>query len=144
MERVVKDGILPNLGFFDFLTCIECMKWKLTSKVQKDKITRYGDVLGLIHTDICGPFTPTALGGYRYFITFTNDFSRYGHFEFIREKSDSLVAFKKFKVKIELQKTKKLKVIRSNRGGEFYGRYDETRRNPGPFTIYLHECGIYV
>ena len=58
----------------------------------------------LIHTDICGPFTPTVLGGYRYFITFTDDFSRYGHVELICEKSDSLVAFKEFKVKMELQK----------------------------------------
>ena len=99
---------------------------KLTSKVQKDRIARCGDVLELIHTYICGPFTPTSLGGYRYFITFTNDFSRYGHVELIREKSGSLVAFKEFKVKMELQKNKKVKVVRSNRGGEFYGRYDET------------------
>ena len=43
---------------------------------------------------------------------------------------------------MELQKIKKLKVIRSNIGGEFYGRYDKTGQNPWPFTIYLRECGI--
>ena len=84
----------------------------------------------------------TALGGYRYFITFTDDFSRCGHVELICEKLDSLVTFKEFKVKMELQKNKKLKAVRFDRGGEFYGRYDETRRNPGPFAIYLHECSI--
>ena len=89
MERLVSDGILPNLKFSDLSTCIECVKGKLTSKVRKYKIARYGDVLELIHTNICGPFTLTALGGYRYFITFTDDFSRYGHVELIREKSDS-------------------------------------------------------
>ena len=36
-------------------------------KIQKDKMARCEDVLELIHTDICGPFTLTALGGYRYF-----------------------------------------------------------------------------
>ena len=103
----------------------------------------------IIHTDICGPFTSTALGGYRYFITFIDDFSRYSHVELIYshvelifDKLDSLVAFKEFKVKIELQKNNKLKSVRSDRGGEFYGRYDETRWNPRPFTIYLRECGI--
>ncbi|KAL6351417.1 hypothetical protein AAG906_035209 [Vitis piasezkii] len=30
----------------------------------------------------------------------------------------------------------------SNRGGDYYGRYDETGRNPGPFTKFLLECGI--
>ena len=141
----MKDGILHNLDFSDLSTCVECVKEKLTSKVRKDKIARCGDVLELIHIDICGPCTPTALGGYRYFITFTDDFSRYRHVELIREKSDSLdslVAFKEFKVKMELKKNKKLKSIRSDRGGEFYDRYDETRWNPGPFVIYLRECDI--
>ena len=80
------------------------------------------------------------MGGYRYFITFTDDFSSYRHVELIREKSDSLIPFKEFKVKMELQKNKKLKTVRSDIGGEFYCRYDETRRNPGPFAIYLCEC----
>ena len=34
MERFVKDGILPNLDFFDLSTCVECVKGKLTSIVQ--------------------------------------------------------------------------------------------------------------
>ena len=33
-------------------------------------------------------------------------------------------------------------MIHSNRGGEYYDRYDETGRNPGPFVKYLQECGI--
>ena len=37
---------------------------------------------------------------------------------------------------------KLIKVIKSNRGGDYYGRYDETGRNPGPFTKFLLECGI--
>ena len=77
MERLVEDGILHNLDFSDLLTCVECVKGKLTSKVRKDKIARCGDVLELIHIDIYRPFTPIALGGYRYCITFIEDFSRY-------------------------------------------------------------------
>ena len=33
MERLVKDGILPNLHFSNLSTCVECVKGKLTSKV---------------------------------------------------------------------------------------------------------------
>ena len=43
---------------------------------------------------------------------------------------------------MELQKNKKLKSVRFDMCGEFYDKYNETRWNPGPFTIYLHECGI--
>ena len=94
----MKDEIFHNLDFFDLSTCVECVKGKLTSKVLKDKIARYGGVLELILTDICGPFTLTTLGGYRYFITFIDDFSCYGHVLLIREKSDSLVTFKEGKI----------------------------------------------
>ena len=82
------------------------------------------------------------MGGYRYFIIFNDDLSGYGHVELNCEKLNSLVAFKDFKVKMELQKNKKLKVARFDRGGGFYGSYDETGRNSGPFVIYLHECGV--
>jgi hypothetical protein len=47
-----------------------------------------------------------------------------------------------FKTNVELQKGKEIKVVNSDRGEEYYGRYDETRRNPRPFARYLHERGI--
>ena len=37
---------------------------------------------------------------------------------------------------------KNIKVVHSDRGGEYYGRYDEIERKPGPFAKYLQECGI--
>ena len=33
-------------------------------------------------------------------------------------------------------------MVHSERGGEYYGRYDETGHNPGPFAKYLQKCGI--
>ena len=74
------------------------------------------------------------MGGYKYFITFIDDYSRYSFFDLIREKFDSLEAFK---AKVKLLQGKKIKVVHSNKGGEYYGRYDETGRNPGPFAKYL-------
>ena len=32
--------------------------------------------------------------------------------------------------------------MRSDRGGEYYGRYDETGQNPGPFAKFLEKHGI--
>ena len=49
----------------------------------------------------------------------------------------SLNHFKAFKTKVELQQGKKIKVVHFDKGGEYYGRYDETGRNPGPFVKYL-------
>ncbi|RDX72565.1 hypothetical protein CR513_47937, partial [Mucuna pruriens] len=60
----------------------------------------------------------------QYFITFVDDYSRYNYLYLIHEKSQSLTIFKSFKVEVELQLGKKDKVIKSDCGGEYYGRYD--------------------
>ena len=143
IERLIKDEILPNLDFSNFDTCVDCIKGKLIAKVSTVKIDRCIELFGVIHTDICGSFTP-AMGGYKYFIIFIDDYSYYGFIKLIHEKSDSLEAFKAFKAKVELQQGKKIKLVHSNRGGEYYGRYNETGRNPDPFAKYLQECGIDV
>ena len=84
------------------------------------------------------------MDGHKFFITFINDYSSYGFVNLIREKSESLEAFKAFKAKVELQTWKKIKVVYSDRGGEYYGRYDEMGRNPRPFAKYLQEYDINV
>ncbi|GJY98977.1 hypothetical protein Tco_0516407, partial [Tanacetum coccineum] len=39
---------------------------------------RAKDLLGIIHTDVCGPLRHVSRQGASYFITFTDDYSRYG------------------------------------------------------------------
>ncbi|RVW81995.1 Retrovirus-related Pol polyprotein from transposon TNT 1-94 [Vitis vinifera] len=116
MQRLVSDGILDPLDFSDFQVCIECIKGKQTN-MKKKNANRCSDVLELIHTDICGPFPTPSWNGQQYFITFIDDYSRYGYLYFIREKSQSLDVFKNFKAEVENQLSKKIKVVRSDRGG---------------------------
>ena len=55
---------------------------------------------------------------------FIDDYSRYVYLYLIHEKSQSLDVFKNYKDKVENQLGKRIKFVRSNRGGEYYGRYD--------------------
>ena len=51
--------------------------------------------------------------------------------------------FKSFKAKVELQLGKKIKDVKFDCGGEYYGRYDGSwEQCPGPFALFLKECGI--
>lgn len=50
--------------------------------------------------------------------------------------------FKLYQIEVEKQLDKKIKVVRSDRGGEFYGKYDETGQHKGPFSTYFEECRI--
>ncbi|KAL0430653.1 UNVERIFIED_CONTAM: Retrovirus-related Pol polyprotein from transposon TNT 1-94 [Sesamum radiatum] len=46
-------------------------------------------LLDLVHTDVCGPLSIPARGGFSYFITFTDDHSRYGYVYLMRYKSEA-------------------------------------------------------
>ncbi|KAK9025004.1 hypothetical protein V6N11_064905 [Hibiscus sabdariffa] len=74
-----------------------------------------------------------ARGGYQYFITFTDDFSRYGYIYLMRHKSEALERFKEFKNEVQNQHGKSIKALRSDRGGEYLSQ---------DFDELLKECGI--
>ncbi|GJX95200.1 putative zinc finger, CCHC-type containing protein [Tanacetum coccineum] len=140
MTRLVKDEVLPNLDFSDFEKCVECIKGKMT-KGNKKGATRSTGLLELIHTDICGPF-PSGIGGHKSFITFIDDYSRYMYLFLINEKSESLDMFKTFKAEVENQLDRKIKVVRSDRGGEYYGRHTDVGQAPGSFFDFCKDHGI--
>ncbi|GJZ79437.1 putative RNA-directed DNA polymerase [Tanacetum coccineum] len=142
MTRLVKDEVLPNLDFSDFGKCVECIKGKMT-KGNKKGVTRSTELLELIHTDICGPF-PSGIGGHKSFITFIDDYSRYMYLFLISEKSESLYMFKTFKAEVENQLDRRIKVVRSDRGGEYYGRHTDVGQAPGSFFYFCKDHGIII
>ena len=95
-----------------------------------------------MYTDICDPFLTVSWNDHRYFITFVDNYSRYGYLYLIHKKSQSLDMFKIYKAEVKNQQNRKIKATRSDRGGEYYGRYDESDRYTGPFVNFLEECGI--
>ena len=60
-----------------------------------------------------------ARDGYRYFLTFTDDLSRYGYIYLMKHKSGTFEKFKEFQSEVENHRNKKIKFLRSGRGGEY-------------------------
>ena len=77
------------------------------------------DALELIHGDLCGPITPATNGGRRYFLLLVDDCSRYMWLQLLMSKDEAEVAIKKFKTRAEAKSDKKLRMLRTDRGGEF-------------------------
>ena len=69
------------------------------------------ELLELIHGDVCGPMSTTARGGYQYFVTFTDDFSRYGYIYLMRHKFETFEKFKEFRNKVENQLGNTIKLL---------------------------------
>ena len=141
IERLIREEILHPLDFSDSDHCIDCIKGKYVKHQKKGAIRSTGR-LELIHTDICGPFPVKSVDGFDSFITFTDDYSRYGYIYPIRDRSEALDKFKIFKSEVENQTDLKIKVVRSDRGGEYYGRHAPYGQIPGPFAKFLEENGI--
>ena len=59
-----------------------------------------------------------ARGGYVYFITFTDDRSRFSYVYLKRHESKAFKKFKEFRFEVEKQTGKSIKVLRSDQGGE--------------------------
>jgi hypothetical protein len=104
------------LEFSDLEQCIDCIKGKYVKQIKKNA-KRSAGILEIIHTDICGPFPVKSVDGYDSFITFTDDYSRFGYIYPIKERAEALDKFKIFKAEVENQHNLKIKVVRSDRGG---------------------------
>lgn len=119
INKLVKDEHLGSLVLEPYPTCESCLMGKMTKSPFVGHGERVANILGLIHIDVCGPLNSIARGGFSYFITFTDDHSRLGYVHLMKQKSKSLEKFKKFINEVEKQTGKSIKVLRSNRGGEY-------------------------
>ena len=52
-----------------------------------------------------------ARDGYEYFITFTNNYSRFGYVYLMKRKSETFEKFKEFRAEVENQLGKRIKAI---------------------------------
>ena len=57
--------------------------------------------------------------GKKYFITFIDDCTRYCYVYLLNSQDGAIEAFKQYKIEVENQLNKKIKMIRSDRGGEY-------------------------
>ncbi|KAK8569291.1 hypothetical protein V6N12_007821 [Hibiscus sabdariffa] len=133
ISKLHKDGLLDPFVFEQLDVCESCLLGKLTKAPFNGKCERASDLLGLVHSDVCGPMNTQARGVYQYLITFTDDFSRYGYIYLMRHKSEALEKFKEFKNEVQNQHGKSIKALRSDRGGEYLSQ---------DFDELLKECGI--
>ena len=99
--------------------CEICAQAKITRK-PFPKVEHETKLLELIHSDICELNGKLTRGGNRYFITFIDNCSRYTSVYLLRNKDEAFDKFKEFKSKVENQKERKIKIIRSDRGGEYF------------------------
>ncbi|MCP4490581.1 MAG: DDE-type integrase/transposase/recombinase, partial [Gammaproteobacteria bacterium] len=135
LQKLVKEELVRGMDMHlptELPFCADCTDGKMHRLPFPKSTTRASEVLGLVHSDVCGKLDPISLGGAQYFVTFIDDKSRYARVYFIRHKSEVFTKFKEFKCLAEKETGQKLKVLRTDNGGEYTSReMQEFLKNEG-------------
>ncbi|GKA43539.1 pol polyprotein [Tanacetum coccineum] len=135
LQRMINLGMLPKCSKDKISKCEICVESKYTSHSHKS-VEKSNEILGLIHTDLCDFKATPSRGGKNYYITFIDDCSKFCYVYLINTKDEALNMFKTYKAEVENQLDKKIKILRSDRGGEYesndFAKFCSTLPNNSP------------
>nr|GEY31358.1 zinc finger, CCHC-type [Tanacetum cinerariifolium] len=89
--------------------------------------------LDLVYGDLCGPISPATHSGKKLIFLLVDDCTRFMWAYFLTSKDQALSTFKEFRQQIEMEMRIKLRMLRTDRGGEI---------TSNEFTKYCKENGI--
>ena len=111
-------GLINKLDNSSLDKCEIYVETKITKKPSK-QVTRQSELLELVHSDLGDLKHTMTRGGKRFYIIFVDDYSRYTKLYLLRTKDEACEMFIKYKNEVENQLGKKIKRLRTDRGGEY-------------------------
>ncbi|KAG6617006.1 Retrovirus-related Pol polyprotein from transposon TNT 1-94 [Phytophthora cinnamomi] len=131
LNSMVKDGKLSGAQVAPGTVCGVCATAKQarkpfssTEKELEARESARNDTT--VCSDVLGPVTPASKSGYKYIVSFILMKSRFVTIYPLRKKSEVCEAFKKFLKEAETSAGIKVKVLRSDNGGEYCNAAMET------------------
>ena len=88
-------------------------------KMQRKPFKPLGEIrskrrLQCVHSDVCGPMPTESIGGRRYFVTFTDDYSRCCRVYFMHHKSEVPEKFTEFEAVTTTDSGERIGTLRSD------------------------------
>ena len=122
LKHLVKSCYLNNIHEFSshlIFDCASCKLGKSKSLSFPMQGSRASACFEIIHTDIWGVSLILSHAQYRYFVTFIDDYSPFTWVYFLHSKADVIFIFQTFVALVETQFSTKIKILRSDSGGEY-------------------------
>lgn len=122
--EMMKEGAVKGVTFdkkadIQIKNCEVCCEGKQARFPFPSANHRSDILLEVIHSDLCGPMETKSIGQAKYFLLFIDDASRMTYVYFLKEKNQVFQHFKEFRVLVENQTGNKIKILRTDNGGEF-------------------------
>lgn len=121
LRKLAQQGLVRGLPSIDHIdqVCDGCLAGKQRcASFPAEANYRAEQILELVHGDLCGPITPATAGGRRYFLL-VDDMSRYMWLSVLRSKDEAAGAIARFQARVETETGRRLRALRTDRGGEF-------------------------
>lgn len=125
--------LYPQFQKVSSLECESCQFAKhhrLSSLPRINK--RVSHSFELVHSDVWGPCSVLS-NGFRYFVTFVDDFSRMTWLYFMKSRSELLSHFQSFCAEIKTQFNVSVKILRIDNAKEYFS---------APFQTYMTKNGM--
>ncbi|RVW62844.1 Retrovirus-related Pol polyprotein from transposon TNT 1-94 [Vitis vinifera] len=112
--------LCPQFDTLPSLDCESCHFAKHHRSSLGPRLNKRAESLfELVHSDVWGPCPVTSQTGFRYFVTFVDDFSRMTWIYFMKNRSEVFSHFCAFSAEIKTQYDVSVKILRSDNGKEY-------------------------
>ena len=103
--------------------CDICSVTKSKQQAHPKKSTRKTTrPMQLVYTDLMGPFTPAAKGGYRFVGKFTDDYSRMKEIFLLKNKTEAAKSLHQYNMTVAAPLGLRIENLRCDKGGEYTGQ----------------------
>ena len=132
MAELMKRNLLHGCTMSKTPFCEHCVFGKHKRVKFPTSIHTTKGILDYVHADLWGPSRKPSHAGSRYMLTIIGDYSRKVWPYFLKSKDETFAAFREWKIMIEKQTEKKVKLLRTDNGGEFCSHeFDDFCREEG-------------
>ncbi len=136
LQQLARENLVDGFSFIPnskLSFCESCLQGKQHRTKFPKSMSRAKQPLDLVHSDLCGKLNEPSLSGAEYFVTFTDDKTRYVWVYFLKSKDQVFETFVAWKAMVERETGRKLKTLRTDNGGEYVSN---------DFQTYLRTEGV--
>ena len=122
LKQLARDNLVEHFDYNSKNTigfCETCVGGKHHRSPFTSSTTKTSTPLELVHSDVCGRMQNKSAGGAEYFLTLTDDHTRYSWVYMLKTKDQVFEYFQEWKALVEKQSKYKLKTLRTDNGGEY-------------------------
>lgn len=111
---------MPQFNKIHVKRCLDCLLGKIKRLIFPRKLSQKAtQLLEIVHVDLYVPMPTTSIGGNKYSMIYSNDWSQWRNVTCFLKKRDSAREFMLFKARVEklyLKRSYKLRIVQRDRG----------------------------